>query len=91
MHDLKLIQDSARIMAYDHNKYNWKKSLIIRCNVAGVTTPSIGVAWALGLWQWIEHENTMDDVVDIFIWDQGMILENSHGCNQYMTKRLYNE
>ena len=56
--------------------------------VAGVTTPSIGVAHALGLRQWIEHENTMDDVVDIFIWDQGMILENSHSCNQYMKKAL---
>ena len=33
----------------------------------GCTNPSIRVAPALGLRQWIEHENTMDDVVDIFI------------------------
>ena len=44
-----------------------------------VTTPSVEVARALGLWQWIEHEDTMDDVVYVYIYlgDQGMILENS--------------
>ena len=36
-------------------------------HVVGCTTPSIGVAQALGLWQWIEYENTVGDVVDIFI------------------------
>ena len=36
-------------------------------SVTGCTTPSVGVAHALGLRQCIEHENTMDDVVDVFI------------------------
>ena len=45
-----------------------------------VTTPSVEVARALGLRRWIEHKDTMDDVVYIYIYlgDQGMILENSH-------------
>ena len=33
-----------------------------------VTTPSVGVAHALGLQQWIEHEDTMDDVVYVYIY-----------------------
>ena len=33
-----------------------------------VTTPSIEVAHALGLWKWIEHKDTMDDVVYVYIY-----------------------
>ena len=44
-----------------------------------ITTPSVGVARALGLRRWIEYEDTISDVDRIFIYgDQGMILENSH-------------
>ena len=38
----------------------------------------MGVAHALGLRWWIEHEDMVSDVDGIFIYgDQGMILENS--------------
>ena len=33
-----------------------------------VTTPSVGVAHALDLRQWIEHEDTMDGVVYVYIY-----------------------
>ena len=32
-----------------------------------VTTPSVGIAHAHGLRRWVEYENNMDDVVDVFI------------------------
>ena len=31
-----------------------------------VTTPCVGVARALGLRRWIEHEDTIDDVVYVY-------------------------
>ena len=57
-----------------------------------VTTPCVGVACALGLQWWIEHEDTIDDVAYVYIYLGGSGYDPQK-LSQYMTikKRLYNK